>query len=291
MSDATETTEGLDRPAVGAIAPWFGSNRMLAPRVGELLAGCAWLGVPFAGGMSELQHLKARTVIVGDLHAHVLNLAAVVRDPTLCATLRVRLEGTPFHAGELERAQAACGAREALGRAARWDGHPDVAWAADYFVCAWMARNGKAGTGDEFDAGLSVRWEAAGGDSAVRFRNAHESLTQWHRLMRRMTFVRMDCFDFLAKCKDRAGHGIYCDPPWPTDGAAYKHPFSEADQRKLAARLGEFTAATVVVRYGDHELIRELYPADRWEWVELEGRTGANRAKAEVLLVNRKPGG
>jgi hypothetical protein len=28
----------------------------------------------------------------------------------------------------------------------------------DYFVSAWMSRNGNAGTGGEFDAPQSVRW-------------------------------------------------------------------------------------------------------------------------------------
>jgi len=37
---------------VKALMPWFGSNRLLAHRVGELLEGCSWVGVPFAGSMA-----------------------------------------------------------------------------------------------------------------------------------------------------------------------------------------------------------------------------------------------
>ncbi len=33
----------------------------------------------------------------------------------------------------------------------------------------------------------------------------------------------------------------------------------------------------------NHPLIRELYPD--WKWIEQAGRTAANKAKAEVLLV------
>jgi hypothetical protein len=65
------------KPAVTSIAPWFGSNRTLAENVGKLLRGCSWVGVPFAGGMSELLHITAPSVLVSDLHTHVLNLAAV----------------------------------------------------------------------------------------------------------------------------------------------------------------------------------------------------------------------
>ena len=51
--------------------------------------------------------------------------------------------------------------------------------------------------------------------------------------------------------------------------------------------LGEYRETRVVVRYGDHALIRELYPHEKWVWHELTGRTSANKGKAEVLLVNR----
>jgi len=66
---------------ITALAPWFGSNRTLAENVGTALAGCQWVGVPFAGGMCELLQIKARSLLVSDLHRHVLNLAAVAADP------------------------------------------------------------------------------------------------------------------------------------------------------------------------------------------------------------------
>lgn len=43
---------------ITALAPWFGSNRMLARYVGEELAGCQWVGVPFAGGMAEIFQIE-----------------------------------------------------------------------------------------------------------------------------------------------------------------------------------------------------------------------------------------
>lgn len=43
-------------------------------------------------------------------------------------------------------------------------------------------------------------------------------------------------------------------------------------------------------RDGDHPLIRELYRPDRWRWIEHDGRTSANKTKAEVLLVNEPTG-
>lgn len=281
-----------DVPQISAIAPWFGSNRNLAAKVGEQLAGCAWVGVPFAGGMCELPRIKARSILVGDLHAHVLNLAKVVGVPRLNVELREMLTAIPFHEDALAEAQRRCVERE-RSQDSNWfgeqvyDGRFDVEWACDYFVCAWMSRSGVAGTRNEFTAGLSVRWDATGGDSATRFRHAADALEAWQEIMRRCVFVRTDCFAFLSNALDREEHAVYCDPPFPDAGDGYKFAFDEADQRKLAAALGTFKRCRIVVRYYDHPLIRELYPAGQgWRWLHLAGgKTQHGKDAPEVLIV------
>lgn len=146
------------------------------------------------------------------------------------------------------------------------------------------------GSRGEFDHGLSVRWKATGGDSVVRFRNATESLTEWQEVMRRCTFHTLNAFDFLAEClkRDTEEAGIYCDPPWPDDGDVYNHKFPEAAQRRLALTLGNFQRAKIIVRYGDHPLIRELYPEAHWTWHKMQGRTQANGSKEEALIVRNR---
>ena len=265
-----------------SLLPYFGGNRTLGHRVGELLEGCTHVTVPFAGGMGELLHIGARTLVVSDLNRHAIALAGVLALPDLGPKLIRRLRRWVFHPDALRAAQERC-------RGYERDGPPAdlVQWAEDYFACCWMTRSGVAGTGKEFRDGLSVRWDAGGGDSATRFRSAVEALRAWRRIVPRCTFLVADAFEVLAKVKDQAGCGAYCDPPWPDDGDRYTHKFSEAQQRELARVLGGFTATRVVVRFGDHELIRELYPHDKWVWHELTGRTQANGAKAEVLLVNK----
>lgn len=272
-------------PRIEAVAPWFGSNRSLAYRVGELLDGCRWVGVPFAGGVSELLHLKANQVLVSDLHRHVINLATVISSDR--ERLQQRLDDLPFHPDTLGAAQDRCREIEE-GRWARLDDAGRFDWAVDYFVCAWMSRSATAGTANEFTSSLATRWVASGGDSVVRFRNATESLTAWQQVMRRCQFVCMDFFDFMAKVHDKPECGIYCDPPFPGPGDAYKHRFGVTELRRMAAALSGFKAARVVCRFYDHPLIRELYPEDLWTWHMLEGgKTQTNKAAPEVLLVNR----
>jgi DNA adenine methylase len=282
---------------VTALAQWYGSNRMLAEHVGRLMGKRSWVGVPFAGGMCELAHINARTMLVSDLHRHIVNLAMVVGDPDMCRELREQLTGPLFHPDVLAAAQRECLRRErdpayVLGLAA--DGEPGrptlnrsarIEWAADYFRCCWMSRSGTAGTDGEFRGGLSVRWISNGGDSVVRFRNAVASLADWQRVMARCTFVCLDVFDFLAKCIDAPDHGLYLDPPFPGPGDKYTHRFSQAQHRELAEWLACPKACRIVCRFYDVPLVRELYPEPAWTWHHLTGRKQTNADAPEVLLV------
>lgn len=270
-----------------AIAPWFGSNRMLAPIVGKELAGCKWVGVPFAGGMSELAHIKASTIVVSDLHRHIMNLACCLGQENGAEQLAGLLDALPFHPDTLKYAQRTCEEMERGGfDFSRKDSTPSQRWAVNYFVCCWMGRSSKAGTKDEFKGGLSVRWSAGGGDSNTRYRSAVESLEAWGAIMRRCNFVVQDVFEFLDNVKDLLGHGLYLDPPFPGPGDDYKHKFSEAQHRQLASRLGQFRNCRIVCRFYDHQLIRELYPESYWTWNRLTGRTQTNTEAPEVLIIN-----
>jgi DNA adenine methylase len=282
-----------------ALAPWFGSNRMLAKHVGQELDGCNWVGVAFAGGMCELAHIGARSLVVNDAHRHMINYARVAADPKLGPKLYRHLRRVPSHPVALVAAQSRCVEREQTHADPYTGGMlfqpdkpamvtgPDLEWAVDYFVAAWMSRNGTAGTKGEFNAGMSVRWDAGGGDSATRVRSAVASLVAWRRVLRRANFTTLDAFDFIdTKVKDEAGIGLYCDPPFPGPGDAYKHTFGEDGQRRLADAVGRFTRTKVVMRFYDHPLVRALYPEDRWTWVLRTGRKQTNGDAPEALLLN-----
>jgi DNA adenine methylase len=283
-------------PETTALLQYFGTNRMLAHTVGKELAGCDWVGVTFAGGMTELPYIGARSLWVNDAHRHVINLARTVADKDLGPQVYRRLRRMAFHPDELKEAQRRCVARDAQLAAAGnlyGDGNENAAlldpvgWSVDYFAATWMARAGQAGTDGEFRGGLSVRYDAGGGGSAVRFRSATRSLIQWRRVLERAEFSTLDCFEFLAKVKDCPGHGIYNDPPFPDAGDAYRHKFTPDMHRRLAETLAGFKAARVACRFYDHPLVRELYPESRWTWRRMGGgRKQTNEAAPEVLLLN-----
>src|SRR5690606_30271017 len=148
-------------PAIKALLPWYGSNRLNAKRVGLELRGCAWVGVPFAGSMSELLHIDARTILVADLHRHLINLARVVSHPVQGPMLYRLARRLLFHPDQLKEAQAVCAELEAFSP--DWgdtDRIPDVDWALAYFVVCWMGRSAVAGTKGEFRGGIATRWDA-----------------------------------------------------------------------------------------------------------------------------------
>lgn len=266
---------------ITALAPWFGSNRMLAKHAGECLRDCVWVGIPFAGGMSEIPHMKARTILANDLHQHVINLADVVASGIHGPKLKQRLENLLFHPEVLRRSQALCLAKEAGEHCLPID------WAEAYFVCCWQGRSSKSGTRGEFNNQLAIRWEAGGGDSAKRYHSAVESLDQWRQEFQRVTFSCLDVFEFIKKCKDRDGHGIYVDSPFPCTGDKYTHSMTEEEHVRLARVLSEYTKTKVVCRFYDHSLVRDLYPTTSWIWRDLEGRNQANDGVLEYLITNK----
>jgi DNA adenine methylase len=267
------------------LVPWFGSDAMMAEQIAAHLDSCSWVGVPFGGGMSVVPHLKARSIVVSDVHRHVINLACEVSLPEARKQLAEMLSELPFHPDVLSDAQKFCSDFERDLLAGKRFAYSPARWALNYFICSWMGRSACAGKSNEFSGKLPVRWSASGGDSNTRFRSAVESIEAWGEAMRRCNFVCQDFREFLGNCKDMPENGIYCDPPWVVDGKDYKHSFTESDHRELAAILSGFTQIRVVIRYGDHPLIREIYPESDWRWVEEVSRTAGNNPKNEVLIV------
>lgn len=278
---------GNGQPRIGALVPWAGSARLSAEEIGRCLAGCKFVAVPFGGGLSELPHIEASTLLVNDLHRHVINLARVAADPRLGPMLWRRLRRKPFHPDVLAEAQAAAQRWEAKLAALPGSTHPDLDAAEAYFVTQWMGRSGKAGGPGELRGGLALRFNANGGDSALRFSQAAKGLRDWRRVLERCSFHCLDWREFLSKVKDEPRTAVYADPPWPELGEKmYQHRFTEQDHRELAAELGDRRRMRIVVRYLDCALADAVYAErDGWVRVRFQNRNQGNNEVKEVLLI------
>lgn len=275
-------TSGDKARKISTLVPWFGGARLTGAEVGALLKGCTFVAVPFCGGLSELPHIAAPTILCNDLHRHVVNLAKVLKDGVLGPQLIRELRRTLFHPESLLQAQ------EVAEAGVLPNGQPDFNAAAAYFRCAWMGRSGKAGTDGELRGGLALRWGATGGDSALRFSNAVMGLRGWRRILARCSFACMDWRPFLKKVKDIPTTGLYIDSPWPETGDDYKHG-KRFDHESLAEALKGFLQARVVVRNLDCPPIRRLYPeSEGWRWRTFKGRNQGNNAVSEALICNQE---
>jgi DNA adenine methylase len=242
---------------ITALAPWFGSKRTLAPEIVRELGPHRVYWEPFCGSMSVLL-VKPSCVMetVNDLHGDLINLARVIQDqragPMLYRRLRRTLIHERLHVEAAERHRA----RGYLG-----DSEIDVDAAYDYFLCAWLGRNGVAGT-QSYNQGFCVRFTANGGHAAKRWVSVVDSIPAWRRRLANVTILCRDAFELLERIDDRVGTALYIDSPYVEKGASYVHDFTSDDHSRLAQVLRRFKLARVVVSYYDHELVRELY--DGW---------------------------
>lgn len=273
-------------PPITAIVPYFGGKRSLAAEIVRRLGPHRAYWEPFCGSMAVLL-AKPRSAMetVNDLNGDLINLARVIRDefdgPRLYRRLRRSLCVEELHRE----------AREKL--ATETDPFDRAYW---YFLDSWLGRNGTVGTKSS-NNGFCVRFTANGGSPSVRLSSAVESIPAWHRRMRRVMILRKDAFWLLDRIQDAPHTVVYVDSPYIVKGAKYLHDFEPVDHGRLAASLGRFQRAKVVVSYYEHPDLAGLYPPDGWERVPLAavkglshaGRRGAVKVDApEVLLVNRQ---
>ena len=229
---------------------------------------------------------------VNDLHGDLVNLAKVVQDKQAGCCLYRRLRRT-LMCEQLQREAAERYAQRTYQKPV--DG-PDVDRAYDYFLCAWLGRNGVAGT-QSYNQGFCVRYTANGGHAAKRWVSAINSIPAWRRRLANVTILQRDAFELLQKIEDAKGTAIYIDPPYIKKGAKYIHDFVEGDHERLAEILNKFSHARIVVSYYDDPLVRRIYA--NWTCHEIniskalanQGSRGEKHNKViELLLVNEKAG-
>jgi DNA adenine methylase len=279
-------------PTIGALAPWFGAKRTLAPHVVAALGSHRVYWEPFCGSLAVLlAKPPSRTEVVNDLHGDLINLARAIQHPTLGPALYRRLRRVWFGEQQFRDALAVVRSPWAPG------GGPDPDRAFAYFVASWMGMNGVAGT-SQFNTNFARRFSSKGGDPARRWVNAVQSIPAWRRRLEGVQVLSSDGIDLCERIEDLDGTAIYCDPPYLVKGAKYLHDFVDDDHARLAAALNRFRRTRVVVSYYDHPRLAELYPGSRVERIDVtkslvnQGKrdeTGATKAP-EVLLINdRQP--
>lgn len=274
---------------IKALAPWFGAKRNLALRIVELLGKHSVYWEPFCGSMAVLL-AKPPCVMetVSDLHGDLINLARVIQDKDLSIKLFDKLSRTLMHEKLFHEAAERY-------RGYNQNGKVDFEAAYDYCLCAWLGRNGVAGT-SSYNQGFCVRYTAKGGHAAKRFKSVIQSIPSWFYRLQNVTILCRDAFELIPRIEDLENTAIYIDPPYLQKGANYIFDFEKQDHQRLADLLHHFNKARIVVSYYDHPKLAELYTGWYREQIVVsksiahQSARGKNKVKAtEVLLVNQVP--
>lgn len=255
---------------------YFGSDSEVAAQLASMLDGCKHVTIPFVGGASILPHLKARAIVANDLNSLAINFYRCISGK-YGSEIRDNLinwcEITLSHPDEVQYA----------ARCLESPLYMDQAWA--YWAICWIGRKGKGGT--KHVVGMpSVRRTANGGTNASRIRAAADDLKAWAKHFERCEWECTDFRELLPKVADNQECGLYVDPPWIDAGRDYLHTFTDSDHNDLYLHLQRFKETTVVIRYGDHPRIRELY--DDWFIIDASSRTQVNSIKGEVWITNKE---
>ncbi len=280
---------------IGAILPYYGSKRTLAPRIVAELGPHSAYWEPFCGSAAVIMAKpRAAMETMNDLYGDLINLARVLASDAaaaLYARCRRTLAAQDLFAEAQDEIRKDGPVADSV--AAVKPAHVERAYW--FLIESWQGRNGVAGT-VQTNRTCSRRYTPNGGHGATRWKSATESIPAWHERLRDAIITREDGLTLLEKLEDHPATAIYCDPPYFLKSDKYVHDFATADHARLAEALARFRRARVVVSYYDHAALAELYPSDRWSKVECpttknsmqaarRGQTGRITAP-EVLLTN-----
>ena len=265
---------------------YFGSDSEVAGELSAMLDHCNHVTIPMVGGASIIPYLKARSIVANDLNSHAINFYRVVSGVYGSDTqnnLLTRCGLTLSHPDEIKVAQNVI--KEVEKNGFRVDTIPNYdTWAWAYWAVSWIGRKGKGGT--RYMGGMpSVRRTGSGGSNSTRLAAAANDLLAWKEHFKRCEWECKSFRELLPLVAEKEGCGIYCDPPWLGFGDDYMYPFTPEDHEELHSLLSRFKETTVLVRYGDHSLVRKLYQG--WNVIEASSRTQANSVKGELWITNR----
>lgn len=284
---------------INCIAPWFGSKRTMADEIVVQLGRHSAYWEVFCGSCAVLfAKSESAQETVCDLHGELMNLAMVLASDRaadlyeMCA--RTLYSESIYRACQRHFANIVVAAPSSPSEVL--DEHLEAAWL--YMVMSWMGRNGTSGT-TRTNYQMAIRFTPNGGSGPTRWKNAIESIPEWHQRLRNVCILQADAFDVLKKIEDTSKVAIYADPPYLISsrssggGSRYRHEFDGIHHQGLAAALSQFKHARVVVSYYDHPKVDELYAGwtkidcARQKHLHCQNRRGASKRVApEVLLVN-----
>ena len=102
-----------------------------------------------------------------------------------------------------------------------------------------------------------------------RFNNAMRRVERIGEFYRHTLIENLHYQELITTHGDRQGVVLFCDPPYVGTEKYYSVSFTRQDHVFLAHLLNN-SPAKVVCTYYDDPLVRDLYPANKWEWNSIQ---------------------
>lgn len=253
---------------------WVGGKHHMAPIIVSLFPSHEhYVEVMTGAGHVFFRKAPSRLETINDINGDLMNFWMVCRDHN--QELRDRLKWTPYSRMLFEQWKNTALPPDPVERAARWF-YLNAAQFSSVFHGGWSYIRTPSDTGSPPPRRFRARIDRL---EAVRDRIAD---------------VQIECSDYRAILERFGGKEenlLYIDPPYFGYERHYVDIFTEEDHRTLAAMLNS-VEAKVILSYGDHPLIRELYKdwAIRWFAVvrpSAKVSEGEEKPKAsELILMN-----
>lgn len=230
---------------------FFGSKTKLAPQIVRHFPPHRTYVEVFAGGASVLLSKSPSAVeVYNDIDKQLVTFFRVLRDPELCAKLRIAAEDTLYSRAEFELAKQACS---------------DPVEAARRFLVRHRMSHGGRGEHWSYSVATSRRRTAA---AIRRWQWGVESLPAIHQ---RLKGVQIECSGWRSIFErfDREDSLFYADPPYHPStriAGSYRHELTHHDHCELVAFLLSVQGMVVLSGYAN-ETYRVL---ERAGWARID---------------------
>ena len=257
---------------------WYGGKFSHLEWLLPLLPDCHHYCEPFAGsGAVLLNRAPSPVETYNDLDGEVCNFFRALRDEQEQLVRAIAL--TPFSRQEFARACTLDPALTPLERARR------------FYVRARQVRTGLAQSASVGRWANCKDTSRAGMSGVVsRWLGGLEMLPEIATRLLRVQIENRPAIDVI-RLYDAKRTLFYCDPPYVHltrgDSKAYAHEMSDDQHRELAEVLNTATGMVALSNY-DCDLMRRLYPSNRWRKLTAAAKTihSTKAARAEVLWAN-----